>query len=194
MSVPTRLRAAALLAGTALVAGGAVATAAPAPKAFDYTKVAGLSKATAKVEKTEACWNWTGATRTGYGLFSIKTDGGWKNIQAHRAAYELANGPIGEGLYIDHICHNKACVKPAHLREVTQKQNMEHQLGAQSNNVTSGIRGVSWLKKNNRWRVEVTSNGTRYYGGLFKDLAQAEAKAVAMRNELFTHNNVDRAA
>ncbi len=54
MSVPIRLRAAALLAVTALVAGGAVATAAPAPKAFDYTKVAGLSKPTfGKVEKTE---------------------------------------------------------------------------------------------------------------------------------------------
>ncbi|TAL12113.1 MAG: CocE/NonD family hydrolase, partial [Frankiales bacterium] len=53
MHVPTRLRAAALLAVTALVAGGAVATAAPAPKAFDYTKVAGLSKPTATVERTE---------------------------------------------------------------------------------------------------------------------------------------------
>ena len=53
----TRLRTAVLvgLAG-ALVAGGAVATAAPAapaPKAFDYTKIAGLSQPSgAKIEKT----------------------------------------------------------------------------------------------------------------------------------------------
>ena len=54
MHVVPRLRTAALLAtAVALVAGGAVATAAPAPKAFDYTKVAGLSQPTAKkTEKT----------------------------------------------------------------------------------------------------------------------------------------------
>jgi predicted acyl esterase len=54
MRVTSRLRSAALLAATGLlVTGGAVATAAPAPKAFDYTKVAGLSKATfSKIEKT----------------------------------------------------------------------------------------------------------------------------------------------
>jgi predicted acyl esterase len=54
MHVVPRLRTAALLAtALALVAGGAVATAAPAPKAFDYTKVAGLSQPTAKkIEKT----------------------------------------------------------------------------------------------------------------------------------------------
>ena len=55
MTAPTRVRTAGLLAASAvLVAGGAVATAAPAPKAFDYTKVAGLSQPTAKkVEKLE---------------------------------------------------------------------------------------------------------------------------------------------
>lgn len=54
MHVVPHLRTAALLAtAAALVAGGAVATAAPTPKAFDYTKVAGLSQPTAgKVEKT----------------------------------------------------------------------------------------------------------------------------------------------
>jgi uncharacterized protein len=54
MRVTTRLRTAALVAvAGALVAGSAVATAAPAPKAFDYTRIAGLSQPTpGEVEKT----------------------------------------------------------------------------------------------------------------------------------------------
>jgi putative CocE/NonD family hydrolase len=57
MLVPTRLRAAAVLAATAVIAASAVAAAAPkpkAPQAFDYTKVPGLSQPTVKkVEKLE---------------------------------------------------------------------------------------------------------------------------------------------
>jgi predicted acyl esterase len=53
MLVSTRLRAAVVLAAGALIASGAVATAAPKTTAFDYTKVAGLSQPTgAKIEKT----------------------------------------------------------------------------------------------------------------------------------------------
>jgi hypothetical protein len=45
---------------------------------------------------------------------------------AHRVAYELAHGPgsLIDGMEIDHLCRNPACVKPEHLEQVTPRQNI----------------------------------------------------------------------
>lgn len=141
---------------------------------------------TGKVEFTETCWNWVAAKdRGGYGNF--------QNLRAHRVAYELSLGPIPAGMYIDHICHNTACVKPDHLRLATAKQNGENRIRGNSNGA-SGVRGVSWSRHSRSWRVIVIHNGSRHNGGHFKDLADAEDAAIALRNSLFTHNDADRSA
>lgn len=67
------------------------------------------------------CIEYTGSRNEfGYGLIQI--DG--KCRSAHRKSYELARGPIPEGLHIDHLCRNPPCVNPAHLEPVTCKENI----------------------------------------------------------------------
>jgi hypothetical protein len=83
----------------------------------------------------------------------------------------------------------KNCVNPEHLRPVTQKQNVENRPGLAANN-TSGVTGVYWHR--NRWMAEVKHNGSKHYVGRFTDIAEAEAAVIAKRNELFTHNDIDR--
>jgi len=114
------------------------------------------------------------------------------SIYAHRISYELANGPIPDGMQVDHICLNPACVKPEHLRLATQKQNNEHRAGLPITN-TSGVRGVSrgWRGK---WRASVGHYGGRHYLGHFATMQEAEAAVIAKRLELFTHNDLDRKA
>lgn len=143
----------------------------------------------AKVEKTEDCWLWTGAkTRGDYGSFKS----GGKVVKPHRYSFELLNGPIPPGLCVDHICHVRLCVRPEHLRLATNKQNAENLSGLRRDN-KSGIRGVFWNKANQKWVAQVTHNGEMFYLGLFSDIREAEAAAINKRNELFTHNDADRA-
>ena len=143
-----------------------------------------------KVLKTEYCWEWKQAIgKSTYGRFSV----GYKQFLAHRFSYSLVHGEIGTGIEIDHTCHNKACVNPDHLREVTHKQNLENRSGAQNNSKT-GVRGVSWHSKSNKWVAQVKHNGEQIYLGLFTSLEEAESAVVSKRNELHTHNDLDRIA
>lgn len=74
-----------------------------------------------KVEKTDGCWNWTGALNgDGYGSFRV----GAGTVKAHGFTWELANGPVPAGLELDHVCRNRACVRPDHLEAVTHIVNV----------------------------------------------------------------------
>ena len=71
-----------------------------------------------------SCWEWTGAKWKGYGQFGTQiTPGKWRNVKAHRFAYEMFVGPIPEGLQLDHLCRNPGCVNPDHLEPVTNREN-----------------------------------------------------------------------
>jgi hypothetical protein len=134
----------------------------------------------------DGCWNWTGTiSNQGYGTYG-------RHAYAHRHALELATGQDLTGLEVDHICHNRACVNPAHLRSATHKQNQENLVGANSNS-QSGVRGVWYSPLFEKWVVQVGHRGRRYSGGHHATKAEAEKAAVALRNRLFTHNDADRA-
>lgn len=86
--------------------------------------VASMERFWSKVDRSggpAACWPWTAYVDKahGYGVFMVHP----RQVKAHRMAYELAVGPIPEGLFIDHLCRNRSCVNPAHLEPVTAYEN-----------------------------------------------------------------------
>lgn len=61
------------------------------------------------------CWTWKAVSTTGYG-YSGKQP-------AHRAVWEALVGPIPPGMSLDHLCRNRPCVNPDHLRVVSMRDN-----------------------------------------------------------------------
>lgn len=71
-------------------------------------------------DDADACWFWNGTIRRdGYGSFWYQG----RKVGAHRAAYLLFAGPVPEGLHLDHLCRNRACVNINHLEPVTNGEN-----------------------------------------------------------------------
>lgn len=74
----------------------------------------------------DGCWAWQGQlNKAGYGHFRrTLAPGVYQTVKAHRHAYEITRGPIGDGLTLDHLCGNPACVRPSHLEAVTRSENL----------------------------------------------------------------------
>lgn len=138
----------------------------------------------AKVEPQEdGCHLWTAAKNNmGYGMFAVSK----RDIKlAHRVGYEIANGPIPEGLVLDHLCRVPLCVNPEHLEAVSQAEN-----------VRRGNGGRHWREKTHcpqgheyaGWNLYVPPSGGRYC----RACISARNKAMRARKKAALAPNVDR--
>lgn len=137
----------------------------------------------ANIKRTDSCWLWSGYIdhTTGYGKICVAG----RMVGAHRVSFQLATGEKPGRLHVDHTCHNRICVNPAHLRLVTPKQNAENRADRNRNS------GVTQTKVG-RWAAIVTHNYEPQYCGTFDTYEEAAEAARLKRCELFTHNDVDR--
>ena len=125
------------------------------------------------VDTSGDCWLWTGHLNSkGYGG---ATRGDGSRTYAHRLSYELHHGPIPEGVLVDHLCHVRHCVNPAHLRLATPDENQQNRAGADKRSRT-GVRGVHPLP-NGRY----AARARRHQIGTFDTVEEARAAVAAYR-------------
>jgi HNH endonuclease len=80
-----------------------------------------------KPDRRTGCLIWTGAvSERGCGQIQV----GSRTFSAHRAAYELACGPIPNDFLVRRTCHNPLCVNPEHLKAGTYQDNVDDLIAA----------------------------------------------------------------
>lgn len=71
---------------------------------------------------SNGCWIWTrGGNTAGYVQWKERGEDRGRNI--HVVFWEVFNGPVPDGLEVDHLCRVRRCVNPAHMEVVTHKVN-----------------------------------------------------------------------
>ena len=108
-----------------------------------------------QIDKETGCLNWTAGTNSaGYGVFSIEVEGkGRRPVVAHRVSWFLEYGVWPEHT-LDHLCHNRLCVNPRHLEDVSQGVNAKRAIahgGHPNANKTHCKRGHELTEANVRY-------------------------------------------
>ena len=83
-----------------------------------------------------------------------------------------------EGLEVDHIDGNPLNNQRNNLRLATHQENIRHRANLNKNN-SSGVTGVSWFKRDKKWRARIFVDGKEISLGLFND----KHDAITKRNE-----------
>lgn len=89
------------------------------------------------IDAETGCWVWQGLMKdNGYGALCID------NVleYAHRWSYRTHRGPIPEGMELDHLCRNRACVNPDHIEPVERAMNVRR--GSASTLTVDNVRKI----------------------------------------------------
>jgi len=77
-------------------------------------------------ENKNKCWEWIGTIgKSGYSKVYL---GKGFSERAHRIMYEYLISRIPDERQIDHLCKNKICVNPNHLKIVTAQENIDRRI------------------------------------------------------------------
>jgi hypothetical protein len=129
-------------------------------------------------EPNSGCWLWTASlTTAGYGSIGV---GAGRTRNAHIVSWNLHRGDVPDGLELDHLCRNRACVNPDHLEPVTGRENVRRGLlGVLAVKPTNCPQGHEYTPEN----TSFTKRGWMYCDQCKRDkaLPRMRARRLALR-------------
>lgn len=93
----------------------------------------------------------------------------------HRVVWVEHNGPIPDGMQIDHINHDRSDNRIENLRLVTPQQNHFNR---------SGVKGFNWDKRKGKWRAYIYRDGKMKNLGYTDCMLEARAKYLRAKSEV----------
>jgi len=108
--------------------------------------------------------------RNNYNYVKLYKNGNKKLFSLHRLIYETYYGEIPQGMLIDHIDNNKQNNNIDNLRLANHSENTCNNSKTNSN---TGYKNISFIKKYNKYRVNIKKNDKIAYQKLFKTLEEA---------------------
>jgi len=112
-----------------------------------------------------------------------------KLIKAHRAAWALYFGVFPEG-DIDHINGVRDDNRICNLRDVDRRANSRNAARHKNNN--SGISGVYWHVRDNRWVASINFAGMQRHLGYYPSLIDAASARKSAEIRFSYHENHSR--
>lgn len=109
----------------------------------------------------------TGTRRTkGYHQINIRG----KSFLVHRVAWAMCHGKWPEG-NVDHINGDPMDNRIANLRDCSQSENVKN--SRKRSNNKSGVTGVTWDAKNQKWHATIRSNYKTINLGRYRTIEEA---------------------
>jgi len=129
---------------------------------LEYNKDTGIFKWRVDRGRKAKAGQIAGSLHKLTGYYGIKIKG--RRYQSHRVAWFYVYGEWPPK-YIDHISRDKTDNRIINLRCVSHKENCKN-LSLATNN-SSGVAGVSWYPRYNKWRSYITVNRKIHHLGFF---------------------------
>jgi hypothetical protein len=131
-------------------------------------------------------WKKSGNGRNVGDEAGVLTDRGYRRVRidnllhmAHRLVWAYHFDSVPE--YIDHIDQNKSNNAIGNLRLASKIENGRN-ISLRKNN-TSGIKGVYWATREQKWAAELNINKRPHRLGYFDDIELAELVVTEARNK-----------
>lgn len=122
-----------------------------------------------------------------HGYLHVKLHG--KKYMAHRLAWLLHTGSR-PSQQLDHINGVRDDNRIDNLRECTPAENQQN-LTKYKNN-SSGVQGVCWHKRDEKWMARINVDGKCINLGYFNTVEEATAARAAAKQKYHKFNPVDR--
>ena len=159
-----------------------------------YKKTPTVERFFKKIDISSGCWEWTGSKTWGYGTFY---DGN-KSTRAHRWLYEHLNGPIPNGMDLDHLCRNRSCCHPLHVEPVTRLENVMRGMRAITETCRAGHKTQINVETGRRRCFECEKYKSiiyrNRYKGRYKDKRKHHNKIISTGSEKCPHGHIYRIA